>query len=450
MTNNTEDNIKKEIAKAISTKADSLILHGGYKANQLPETILEIPGLKHLCLKDFYIDMPAWLADLVSLESLEIEEAKSVNELLPLLCKLRQLRKLRLDHIGLEELPPSLAKLDCLEELSIDGADFEKFPEVIASLTSLQSFSYKYCDCALPEVFGTLAELPNLKKLRFTHFPDDGGGYLLPESFCRLQALEELYLNQWYGLQKLPDCIGSMDKLRVIDLHNDDHSLGYNGYLKELPDSLGNLVNLEEIDVYGQQDLKQLPPSFARLSKLKRLDTMCSGINELRLTPEQWKNLEELRMHGPLPDLRQCVNLKKFTWFKTAVGINHVKGGVPYGTDEVISMPLSSLRKLESLSIYGGALDSTDFLAALTNLRSLHLYCDFESFPQGFEKLNNLEEINIWGAKSLNFLPEYLGHIPSLKKLYLTGCGVRELPKSVRECQNLYIDVSYCPVNWPK
>ena len=86
----------------------------------------------------------------------------------------------------------------------------------------------------------------------------------------------------------------------------------------------------------------------------------------------------------------------------------------------------------------------------MTKLRSLRLSCDFESFPDGFEKVNKLEEISIWGAKSLKALPEYLGHIPSLKSLYLTGCGVKELPKSIRERKDLYIDVRHCLVKWPE
>ena len=98
----------------------------------------------------------------------------------------------------------------------------------------------------------------------------------------------------------------------------------------------------------------------------------------------------------------------------------------------------------------GGALDSTAFLASMTKLRSVHLSCDFENFPEGFEKLDKLERMNIWGAKSLTTLPEYLGHMPAFKELHLTGCGVKTLPTSVRERKDLRIDVSYCPVKWPE
>jgi len=218
--------------------------------------------------------------------------------------------------------------------------------------------------------------------------------------------------------------------------------------ISELPDSMGGLSNLEELDLYGLENLKHLPPSLARLSRLKRLNTMCTGIKELQLTPVQWQNLDSLHLHGPLPDLRLCQNLRDFAWCKNVVGLG--PDGTPYGTDEIVNLPLSPLNKLESLRISGGALESNSFLASMTELRSLHLSCDFENFPDGFEKLDKLENINIWGAKSLTALPEYLGHMPSLKELSLTGCGVRSLPKSVRERKDMFIKLDCCPAKWPE
>ena len=384
-------------------------------------------------------DIPSWLADLISNDSLEIEEV-SASDILPHLGKLGQLRKLTLTYVDdLTDLPLSLTKLKNLEELNIEGADFKHFPSVIASLTSLQSFSYINCNCPLPEVFNALSALPQLKKLRFTHHADKNGDFL-PESFGHLQAIEELHFNDWPALRELPECIGDMRNLRIINLSHDDHQLYYDiAMIQKLPDSLGNISKLEELDIFGLDNLKHLPSSFKRLSNLKRLDTVCSGIDELHLTPEQWNNLEGLCMHGPLPDMRQCANLKQFYYFKNGVGSD--ASGIPFGIYERISMPITPLRKLESLQIMGGALGETDFLASLTNLRSLFLYCDFKSFPKGFENLNKLEEISIQYAKSLVFLPEYLGHMPSLKKLRLDRCGVKELPKSVRERSGLVIDV---------
>ena len=114
---------------------------------------------------------------------------------------------------------------------------------------------------------------------------------------------------------------------------------------------------------------------------------------------------------------------------------------MPHGIEDVIRPPIPPLPQLESLSILGGRLDSSDFLASLPNLRKLRLECDFETFPVGFEKLDRLEEISIWGARSLLSLPEQLGRMPSLKKIRLDGCGVQHLPKSVTDREDLHVSM---------
>lgn len=438
-----------EINKAIWNKADSLTLNGRWHKGPLSKAILNIPSLRHLSLRHYYVDMPAWITNIASLESLEIEEANSVSELLPFLWKLRKLRQLKLAYVdGLTALPPSFASLQDLQALNIDGADFQIFPRVIASLSSLRSLSYHYCDCALPEVFDVLSNLPQLTRLRFMHYGDDGGDFL-PESFTRMSALEEIDFSHWSDLNALPENIGEMRNLRVINLSNDDHQVGDAANIRELPESLGELSHLEELDVFGLQDLTALPASFHRLSRLKQIDTVCSGIKVLSLTENQWRNLESLRMQGPLPDLRLCENLKVFYWYRNAVSVD--RDMIPRGTNEVLNVSLAPLVNLEELIIKGGAFESLDFLLRMKNLRYLSLSCDFEGFPAGFEQLNKLEDIRIWGAKSLSALPESLGYLPSLKYLQIVGCSNLKggLPKSIRERKDLYINFNFCTVQTP-
>lgn len=445
MTHTVHQDAEHVIAEAIQNHQETLSLYGQGRGYTIPQTVQNIPGLRHLSVYGYYTDVPEWITDITTLESLELEEVRSVRTLVPTLSKLERLRKLKLAFVDdLESFPESLATLVHLEELNVDGADFGVFPKVIASLPKLQSFSWQYCDCALSEVFKTLSKLPNLRKLRLTHDPDNGEDEVIPQSFYHLPAIEELDFNDWSLLKELPENIGMMRSLRVINVSNPDHDVGYSADLDRLPDSLGDLCNLEELDLYGLENLRQLPPSFSKLSRLKRLDTMNSGIDELQLTPEQWANLEELRLHGPLPDLRQCINLKKFAWCKNSVG--SFPNGQPYGVNETISLPLSPLCNLESLSITGGKLDSTEFLSFMPNLRALRLSCDFDIFPKGFERLNRLEYLDLWGAQSLTMLPEYLGDIPSLKRISLTSCGIKELPQSVRQRKDLHLDVRYSPI----
>ena len=308
----TDEIIEQRIKRAIQDKADSLQLYGhGSTKKFLPRTLLDIHGLRHLDLSYFNFELPGWLTDITSLESLEITETESVAQIVPLVWRLEHLRKLKLafNWNEMKELPASWEKLKHLEELNLDAADFKKFPAVISSLTSLESFSLHYCEIELAEVFDALARLPQLKKLRLMYNSAEPE-HFLPESFHRLHAIEELHFNAWPCLRELPERIGEMHNLRVINLGNSDHYIGDRALMSELPESLCSLPNLEELDLYGLQDLKRLPSGFSRLL---RLDIMKSGIDELQLSPEQWNNLEFLRMHGSLPDLDQAGNLKRFS-----------------------------------------------------------------------------------------------------------------------------------------
>ena len=447
MSEKGETMVERRVAEAIRNKAEALSLSGGYEGKPLPGTLLDIPALRRLRLENFNDDIPAWLAELPFLESLELEECGNVGALLPGLWKLKRLRKLKLSFVdGLTTLPDSLAALEHLKELHVDGAEFESFPPVIAALHALESFSFECCECELREVFDSLSGLPRLKKLRFTHEAYEGDDYL-PESFCRLSALEEIHFNTWNRLRELPECVGNMHALRVLNLSNEDYGItDVLSGMEELPKSLGKLRHLEVLDLYGLQNVKRLPPEFDNLTGLKELDTMLTGLEELHLAPGQWGRLEKLRMHGPLPDFRRCRNLKEFAWLGNGVAYLRFCNAVR-GTRDIVRLPhIEALGGLESLRLSGGTLESTDFLTALTNLRRLHLSCNFEKFPVGFENLRHLEEIDLFGATSLESLPEELGRMPSLRRLSLTACGVKELPQSVRERNNLTVYMSNCPV----
>ena len=451
----TQDN-RQKIVEAIRNHADSLSLHKGVGEDRLPGEILDMPDLRHLRIEGFYDPLPAWLADLVHLETLDLEETGSVAALAPLLGRLTQLQKLRLAFVSdLTEIPASWAQLRHLKELNIDGSDIEEISPALASLTSLESFSYEYCYMDLPELFDTLSSLPRLKRLRLTHVPEEfaenekGQGDFLPESFCRLHSLEELDFTNWNSLRELPACIGRLQNLRRLILSNDDHELDFPADLRELPDAVCDLKSLEVLDLFGLQDLKRLPEPFFRLSRLKDLDIRCSGIEELHLTAEQWGHLERLKMQGPLPDFRQCPNLKEFAWYINRVSVG--PGGDVRSTDGVISLPgLTALGNLEELRISGGTLEDTSFLSALPRLRRLSLSCDFERFPPGFERLDKLEELFLWGAKSLEALPEGLGNMPSLRRIDLACCGVRQLPESVRRRKDLIVRIHASLVQEPQ
>lgn len=123
---------------------------------------------------------------------------------------------------------------------------------------------------------------------------------------------------------------------------------------------------------------------------------------------------------------------------------------------------IADIASLESLEIEEahGVSELLPSLWRLRELRQLKLACtwdltalllSFEGFPAGLEQLSKLEDIHIWGAKSLSALPEYLGYMPSLKCLRISGCSsLKGLPKFVRERKDLHVDVRFCGVQVPE
>ena len=414
---------RQELTGAFRENNRALLLRSASQVAALARVLRNMPPYSE--------DLPAWLANIFRLESLEIESwGGNVDALLPHLRSLPYLCRLRLDFASYDQklLLSTLEELQNLRALNLDGALFRHFPKSFANLKSLESFSYKFYACPLDEVFDTLATLPRLKRLRLMNgFPDEQGDSL-PPSFGRLQAMEELLFFDWVGLNSLPESVGELRKLRMLNLKNSDASHYRDARISALPESLCTLPMLEHLNLYGLNRLRQLPKDFSGLDNLKYLDIILTGISELKLTPRQWGNLETLRMQGPLPDFRQCTSLKRLDLY---MGRGFVR--LPH---------ISSLNKLESLTIYGQFLATADFPTSLPALRSITLHCNMTSLPRDVAKLNSLEEITIWGAGSLEALPEEIGHLPSLKRLSVEASGIRALPQSVLEREDLHIRVS--------
>lgn len=416
--------MEEEIAKAAAANADTLRLFGW--GRDVPREIRDIPALRHLALENFH-EAPAWLAEMPFLESLEMTEVRVISGLLPHLWKLSRLKSLKMKYIDdLTELPASFAKLQNLKELNLDGAEFEHFPPAVGELKQLEAFSFEYCECPLEEVFGALAGMPFLRKIRLKAYEENR----LPASFSRLQLLEEIDFSDWTELRELPESLGGMRGLRILDLANYDYQLGDFAYISELPESLCDLPCLHTLDLYGLSELKRLPRNFSHLRSLRTLDVMNSGLESLELSAEQKSVLEKLCIHkGQVRDFQPYRNLKDLY----VLNVGHSGSGFSC---------LSVLKNLEKLEILGGNLKSTEFLTELENLRELILSCDFETLPAGIERLKHLEKVTLVGATSLTTLPESLGSIQTLRELEIRRCDSIILPESLEKRSDLILTVS--------
>jgi|GEM_PF-1833774 len=301
-----------------------------------PEAITSMTALRELGLGRNWnlTNIPDGIGDLKELECLYVW-GTSVSSCSPRLGELTNLRELHVSgHKNTDTLFEVLGKLQGLKSLSLkDLEHLTELPDSIAQLTGLETLSISRFE-KLESWFDGLGKLTNLVELRLEHISfKDKDPTKLFEGLDKLENLEILSFN-WSELRgKFPEQALACTKLKELDLGS--ASVG------PPPEDIGRLENLEVLDMTGVS-IKKYPPSLFTLEKLKKLDLSGGSL-------------------APLPDA------------------------------------IRGLKSLESLDIGWSHVERLpDAIVELENLRELRVSRNesFNEFPEGFEKLTNLQ--NVW------------------------------------------------------
>jgi hypothetical protein len=110
---------------------------------------------------------------------------------------------------------------------------FEKLPETIQRLEFVVKSGSKI-NLNIP------ASIGNFRELTAIHFV--GCVASMPESMCNLQKLQFLSLPENPNLQKLPECIGSMPRLSVVNIKGSNKNA--------IPESLQARVDTDEVHLF--------------------------------------------------------------------------------------------------------------------------------------------------------------------------------------------------------
>ncbi|MHA1729436.1 MAG: leucine-rich repeat domain-containing protein, partial [Promethearchaeota archaeon] len=283
---------------------------------------------------------------------------------------------LSLVESGLTSLPENISKLKSLEVLNVQWNKFTTLPESIGNLKSLKELSLV-----------------------------ESGLTSLPESIGNLDALKKLYLGRYDNssneLKELPESIGNLQSLELLDLDSNE--------LKELPESIGNLQSLKYLDLSFNK-LKKLPKSIGNLHSLKELHLWR---NELASISESAKKaLTNLCKNGCCitgENIAECV-------------LNKSEYDVIKELEEILDRKIDVVGKInyEDNDGFGDkeyeVLKDTSF-----RYRNLHII-----------------ELNLNKSK-LTHLPESIGRLQSLKKLYLNDNELVTLPNSISNLKLLEI-----------
>ncbi|XP_057823688.2 disease resistance protein RUN1-like [Cryptomeria japonica] len=362
-----------------------LIVYLCHDLRSIPKSIGDIKNLTKLCLTWCNArNLPEEFCHLQSLEHLQLQYFKKLLSLPSCFGHLTELRHLDLGYcVALRELPDSCKQLRFLQHLDLGGCEKLTLQlDILENMTKLKYLNLSFC-----------RQVENLPSDHITN----------------QASLSELYLNQT-RLRKLPDNIGRLSKLRVLEISPFPGCF----WMQSLPDSMGNLTLLEKLVLRNLQ-VQSLPKSLKQLINLQtlRIDDCPIGKLDFWQGPStcSWNNLKEIHLQSTgvsnisISD-DCCPNLKNIgLWLN-----DHLTevDTLPTKVEHVVVLDCKLLRNVNGI---GG----------VVNLRKLRLRdcTELETLPC-FDKLGLLKEFSLEGGNKIEVILG-LQHCTSLEELHIEG-----------------------------
>ncbi|XP_067941065.1 malignant fibrous histiocytoma-amplified sequence 1 homolog [Watersipora subatra] len=259
------------------------------------------------------------------------------------------------------------------------------------------------------------------------------------ETITTLSLLEELDLSACM-IRRLPEKLGTMRALKKLTLHNN--------LIREVPEAITALSLLEELDL-SDCSIYQLPEKFDRLQRLKVLKIRGSRSQRgsLQSVPEvvtKLTSLEELDLSynqiNQLPDRFDKLQRLKVLKITGCFCMHGLLQSLP----EVVT----KLTSLEELDLSYNQINwLPDRLDTMESLRKLILSGNhLREVPENITALSSLEELDL-SDNQISQLPEKLSTMRSLRRLLLSGNLFRDVPDFITAMSSLEeLNLSVCQI----
>ncbi|XP_055801788.1 receptor-like protein 7 [Solanum dulcamara] len=365
--------------------------------SSIPHNIGRLRNLRHLNLSYSYLDgkIPTEISYLSNLISVDLISYS--------------LYGLQIDQRTFETM---LQNLTNLEVLSLSGVN------ISSPIPMNMSSSLRYVDLQFTNLRGVLPEslflLPNLENLKLSdNFVLKG---VLPKIYWRNTVLMELDISYTYISDELPDSIGNLSSLNILNLQRCEFS-------GSIPDSLGTLSSLNSLYLAGCQLSGSIPDSIGNLTQIRQLDLANNHFTGhipstiLNLTHLQSLDLSSNSLSGPLPST--ILNLTHLQ--SLDLSSNFLSGPLPNNA--------SILQKLTNLDLSYNSLNGTipSWVFSLPSLSYLSL---------GHNRLSGLDD-------EIKTNPTLEYQDLSLEVLLLSSCELKDFPHLLRNVKTLKVlDIS--------
>lgn len=254
----------------------------------------------------------------------------------------------------------------------------------------------------------------------------------LSPSVTKLPHLKTLFFYRCfnYNPQPIPAFLGRMGpSLQTLVLRE-------NGHVGPIPNELGNLTRLKVLDLHKNNLNGSIPLSLNQITGLKSLDLsnnkLTGSIPSLTFSTLNILDLGQNLLSDPIPSsLGACLSL-----IKLDLSRNHLTGPIPEKLNNLKDLMLVDMSYNHLTGPFPKSLKSLGSLQALilkgNPMGSTTLPND------GFDDMTSLMILVLSNMNLHGPIPESLGKLQNLRVLHLDGNSLNgSIPKSFKELKNL-------------
>lgn len=257
--------------------------------------------------------------------------------------------------------------------------------------------------------------------------------YSIPEQIGLLKNLRSITIYE-QKCQQLPQSFSQLNQLTYLSIKKCSLSI--------LPSSFGNLTQLEHLDLI-RNELQLLPDSITQLPSLKKLYLGANQLKQLPTSIGQLKAIEILDLFS-----------HDDAWYPP-----NETDWLPYSgwLDDEFFLPdvIDILKKSNKYTFLRSGRNASnqikalpESIGALKTLKRLYLGANnLKTLPDSIGHLKNLELLHVV-SNQLEVLPSSIGDLERLKILDLANNSLRELPPSISALTSLkFLNLHANPLN---
>uniref|UniRef100_A0A2N9H034 R13L1/DRL21-like LRR repeat region domain-containing protein n=1 Tax=Fagus sylvatica TaxID=28930 RepID=A0A2N9H034_FAGSY len=357
----------------------------------------EVPTLGHLpCLKVLEINE---MDNVRCIGTKFYSDDNYKNALFPTLRRLKLSSMMNLvEWKDAKELTTATCEVfPCLEELIIEGcAKLTSAPCHFPSLKKLEIS--EICSKAFENISSKLTTLTSLVIESVSELG------CLPEQLLQnntsLMSLEISYCSELESISQHQDVWAFCTSLRSLNIYECEK-------LSYILDGLHKLISLENFELIGCGNLR----CFPRHTWCHAPSSTLEGAASLRQLVMSWCGVEAL-----LIGLKSCTSLQILR-IEECPNLKRISEGLPESLKTLKIGPFC-----EMLEAFPSLINSTSIQHSIEHLY-LNGWAKLNSLPDQIQSFTALKVLLIANFDGMEALPEWLGNLSSLQKLYLLWCN---------------------------